>query len=394
MIIPFNPLKLISNKLSVNVDLYVRTLEILEQWSPLIIKYRGISKLPLIKEKTLDIVLRNYRSEIGLLEAYVKETALTVGVNAKSSSIDIQIGEDNSSTIKDIVSDEHKLVEAPDKRMVTHLIEEGYLWSDWLDSLRDVTIPKDYLTYENVIRLLSLVPTLEKVFYYQSQEMVKGESGGMTKEDYKNYYTGLVNSICKSSGLKRKEVMSDLHIWVSLFLRNLDVLRKQFALMMSSTITMFNNKKSTSKQPYVGIEFGLDADYLVTKTKKSRLYSLDLSYILDKVFDNYYSETYSTLSFTLEGVTFYNVLGGVLMTKGDLSTAIIENVCEIVLTTLNCRYVAMTDEFLYFESYKDDLDVSFFVYYFGVSLPFSLVKLPNRTEIKGGLIHDFTEYLP
>ena len=384
-----NPFNTMTSNKKLNTQLYFSVLEIFDKWTPLISKLKGANNLDVRKEKTLDIVMDNYPYDIGLLEAYVKKTALTLNVSDnRYTSLDKETTEDGKLDLYDSLTEDNKL-NYIDSNLSENLVSEGRLWDDWVDYLKSTKTPDGYLTYDKLLRLISIVPALDKVFYYRECEILNFED--MTKELYSEFYSDLVKTLSRASGMNTTDVKKEMANWLGIYVRNREVLQTQFALLMNSKVTTFDNKKESTPAEYTTIEFSLRNDYLQVHRSRVYLFALDIKVLVDYIFDNMFSDGFSTLRFEIDGVTYYNALGCLFMSDGDLTRAVYENLCEIVLKELKVKYIALTDQYLYLESLSKNVTTKFFINYFGILLEFDLVEINNLTTIKGNLIHDYTE---
>lgn len=387
-----NPLKLL-RKDSVDVVLLMDIQEILNRWERLIVRERGYRNLDLIKEETLNICLRNYDGD-GNLEAYVKQTALTVDISSKLVSLETPLGSDDSEevgTLLDTLTEDNVIDSSmvkPSARSLRELRETEYLWADMLDSCLERNLDEVDITVEDIMIIISAQPIFEQVNHYRALELINTVSG---KHNYKNYtsnYKKIVSDLKNNFGYTREFIRKRLWHWVSIYLQYQEVFTKTYFLMCNSNLILFTGLKRKRFSQVSNVENGL---YWVSRFGKSNLFKLDVDVLLDILFDDLFAEN-SHLRLEVNGKSFYNVLSGFFVEDGNFQEYIMENLIETVLSSLKkFKFVAQSDNEIYFEAESSELDVHFFSSYFGLLLPFRLTNCGKRVFVEG-VTDDFNQY--
>lgn len=388
-----NPFRVMGESFANRTELYLETLKILKVWERLIRRERGWYNYTLVCEATIDQVIRTFNPEKGQLEPFVKATAKTVPIHGNNLSIDILANdEEDGATVKDLLSEENGIDWYGTAKEKERVKQEPFLWSNWVSECRERDLSELVVDNSMLVKLITSTPILDRVVTYEQEDLILTEQGQMHRSKYRSYYTSLVTDLMNNLKLPRKEIQKNLEDWVSLYLQNLKLFRTQYILLHGSDIVPFTDRKSHGKSPKADILFGMEKDIIQLKNKRSRLFRLDLNFVADYIFDNYYNENGSNLAFEINGSEFYNVLGGVFLDGGDLSKAIKENLCELVLQRTTARFIALTDKYLYVEYQKTEAEIIMYANYFGLTLPIHLENKGYETVLEGDLEYDYTQH--
>lgn len=384
---PLDTFGYLTRKRDITLELTIH--EYLYKWERLIRKLRPHDNFDDIVSETTEIVMRRYDYDDSTLEAYVKATARSVPIRERrlNDSIDrmIQFSEGEVSLI-DTLTDDNKL--GSDAHVYNlgrgHFSVQNYreelLWSQWLNDLREQDNSELKLTSEDVIVLVNMCPYLDSLVSREFDELQDSQMGILDRKNYKRWFNEVLISICNNFKYTKSHVRKHLPTWLSLYLQNQEVLKRQFVLMVDTDIKEFSGLRETALPCSAEV---LD-DVINIKAKKwYNLFKLDLDPIIDKVFDDYFDSKYPSLSFELNGETFYNVLGGIFVAEGDLRRYISESICEYVLSCSKMMFVLMTDKAIYFENRLAQRDLMYYWYYFGVNFSLHLEFVGKTAYIEG-----------
>lgn len=398
---PLNPFALMSASdldYDTHTLVYNRTLEILDEWEPLFRRERRIfdnGSYVLLKEAVINKVLDDFNGDLSSIDAYIKKIALTVRFNSGVSSINriISNSHDGNFTLEDTLTDDNRIEPVYSKDEIKRRVSEELFWSEWVHQLETKDLSLYDFTVMDVTQIIFSVPILERVLQYHAEEIIQSEVGTLKRDFYKTCFNTIVNQLKVNLKLTTSEVHENISNWLALFLQNREVFRTQYALVLQSHVLPFKNTKESKVSIDSSIDFTLKDDYINFNGKrKSRIYKFNLGKAIDFIFDDYYSEHSSNLSFKVNGRTFYNVLGGIFVEDGDLIPLLRENLCELVLLTLKAKFICMTDEYLYVEVGNMQPSIQFYIYYFGLTLPFVLLNVGRSCAIEGDIIHDITQF--
>ena len=291
------------------------------------------------------------------------------------------------------MTDDNRIEPVYSKDEIKRRVSEELFWSEWVHQLETKDLSLYDFTVMDVTQIIFSVPILERVLQYHAEEIIQSEVGTLKRDFYKTCFNTIVNQLKVNLKMSTSEVHENISNWLALFLQNREVFRTQYALVLQSHVLPFKNTKESKVSIDSSIDFTLKDDYINFNGKrKSRIYKFNLGKAIDFIFDDYYSEHSSNLSFKVNGRTFYNVLGGIFVEDGDLIPLLRENLCELVLLTLKAKFICMTDEYLYVEVGNMQPSIQFYIYYFGLTLPFVLLNVGRSCAIEGDIIHDITQF--
>lgn len=371
------------------------TYRYLDVWKNLIMSKRPSVAFTDVVSETVRTVMDNFNGDMGKLETYVKHTALQVPVHDRrvQASLDQMVSEDSSSLGIPLVSlvDEtanfykHDNAFTVGRRVDSkHAQGEVPVWYNWLSELKGKDLSAVDLSSDDVFLLVKLSPILSQVLSRQVEEAQLLMGGSIAGTTYKKWWNTLEISITNQFKFNRSYVREQLPLWVSLFLQNQEVLTRQFALWCNSDAFFAKPNQVLPvveyKDPVSSVRAS-DNTLVVRSQTYYNLFELDFSSLLDTVYDDWFESAVSNLSFELNGVTYYNVLGGIFSTGGDLTKQVQNAVVEYIIQTYGCRLVLVENDKAYFEFRQGKEDILGLWFYYGMALSYHLVFKGKKAYI-------------
>lgn len=368
-------------------------MRILDKWRRLIERERGVSKYSEIYYLTLVEVVKNFNGDYDTLEAYVKKTALSVSVNHfgnnKTSSLDITVDAEGEVPLHHLLTEESLVgsslnpLNAGYHNDSLQVKQEQLLWAEFLDELMTKDNSKLSLESEDVLLLIQMSVMLDQVVARGVEEASHLRDRYLTFKDYKRWMTTLKIGLANRFSFDNATLEKYMFTWISLYLQNQEVLKRQFALLSSSETVIFRDRKRSHTAVSARVS---DGHIRIRAEKHYYVYKIAISDIIDKIYDELFSDSYTNYRFDLNGKTYYNCLNGIFISDGNLHRYIVESLCEVLLQKTKARYIAMTENYLYVELREQVPDFMVYWYYFGVNFPILTEFVGKECIIDGEII--------
>lgn len=369
--------------------LYVKVLEILERFEPYLVKQRDdISSYKDVVDATMNTVLNTFNGNWESLESHVTNTAAKIPIHDKRvASLDKEMSKYDESedgvTLFDVITSRHKVnsdSKLNEDRMLDELKSSQYLWSDWVDALKEVDLETLGITYEDITNVISAVVILELLDFYAKEEIALTALGKLDKNYYSKYFRAILNKLRDHFKMDREYVKEKLSVWGALYLQNRKLFKQQFHYLINSAVVIYNN----SAKDKVSTQY-MARDGMITRVEGAsdymQIYRFRYDEVLDVVFDEYFKDTGSKLMIKVGGREYFNVFGGMFTEERNLMGYLKENLKEYILNTVTSGYIYENEGYLYLSIRSKSPTIIMPMYYFGIMFTITLDAMGDLCSI-------------
>lgn len=277
-------------------------------------------------------------------------------------------------TLFDVITSRHKVnsdSKLNEDRMLDELKSSQYLWSDWVDALKEVDLETLGITYEDITNVISAVVILELLDFYAKEEIALTALGKLDKNYYSKYFRAILNKLRDHFKMDREYVKEKLSVWGALYLQNRKLFKQQFHYLINSAVVIYNNsaKEKVSTQYMV-------RDGMITRVEGAsdymQIYRFRYDEVLDVVFDEYFKDTGSKLMIKVGGREYFNVFGGMFTEERNLMGYLKENLKEYILNTVTSGFIYENEDYLYLSIRSKSPTIIIPMYYFGIMFTITL----------------------
>lgn len=369
--------------------LYLKVLEVLERFEPYILGQRGdITSYKDVVDATMSTVMSTFNGNWESLESHITNTAAKVPIYDKRvSSLDKEMSKYDSNedgiTLFDMITEDNRLnsdTKLNEDKMLVELKSSQYLWSNWVESLKDVDLSVLDITYEDITNVISAVVILELLDFYAKEEIALTALGKLDKNYYSKYFRAILNKLRDHFKVDREYIKSKVSIWGALYLQNRDLFKQQFQYLLNSAVVVYNN----SAEVKVSSQY-MARDGIITRVEGAsdymQIYRFKFDEVLDIVFDEYFKEKGSKLVITVGGREYFNVFGGMFTEDRNLMGYLKENLKEYILNTVTSGYIYEDEDYLYLSIRSKSPTIIIPMYYFGIMFTITLDAMGDFCSI-------------
>lgn len=361
-----------------NHILYIRIAEILERFDKYIVGQRDdVTSYKDVFDATMSTVMNTFNGNWDTLESHVTNTAAKVPIKSKTTSLDkvLEIkGNGESIRLKDIITEGNRLdtgLRVNPSKLLADVKSSEYLWSDWVESLRQLDLETMGVTYEDITYVISATMVLDLLDFYAKEEIALTALGKLDKDYYTKYYKTIVNKLRDHFKMSREEVQDKLSTWGALYLQNKEMFKKQFHYLLNSKVVIYNNSAPMKVSSHFNVKDGLISRVEGSKGS-TQIYKFRYDEVLDLVFDEYFKEDGSKLVLTIGKHTYFNVFGGIFTEERNLIGFVKENLKEYIVNAITCGYIVESDDYLYLSIQSKQQTIIIPMYYFGIMFTITL----------------------
>lgn len=361
-----------------NHILYIRIAEILERFDKYIVGQRDdVTSYKDVFDATMSTVMNTFNGNWDTLESHVTNTAAKVPIKSKTTSLDkvLEIkGNGESIRLKDIITEGNRLdtgLRVNPSKLLADVKSSEYLWSDWVESLRQLDLETMGVTYEDITYVISATMVLDLLDFYAKEEIALTALGKLDKDYYTKYYKTIVNKLRDHFKMSREEVQDKLSTWGALYLQNKEMFKKQFHYLLNSKVVIYNNSVPMKVSSHFNVKEGLISRVEGSKGS-TQIYKFRYDEVLDLVFDEYFKEDGSKLVLTIGKHTYFNVFGGIFTEERNLIGFVKENLKEYIVNAITCGYIAESNDYLYLSIQSKQQTIIIPMYYFGIMFTITL----------------------